>query len=106
MHIFAGKWFRVDPLEGGVSNAYFGRSQKGWIITVCLDAYLARLSTVKVVFLYSLRALYLKCSSVQLYVGTNTFFILFCHQLCIVDFCILHQQCCLENQLQSSKMIP
>lgn len=53
MHIFAGKWFRVDPLEGGVSNAYFGRSQKGWIITVCLDAYLARLSTVKAVFLYS-----------------------------------------------------
>ena len=33
MHIFAGKRFKVDPMEGCVSNAYFGKSQRGWIIT-------------------------------------------------------------------------
>ena len=54
------------------------------------------------------RALYLKCSSAQLHVGTNTssFFILFCYELCMVDFCILHPQCCLENRRKSSKMFP
>ena len=29
MHIFAGKRFKVDPMEGCVSNRYFGKSQKG-----------------------------------------------------------------------------
>ena len=33
MHIFAGKRFKVDPMDGCVSNAYFGKSQKGWITT-------------------------------------------------------------------------
>ena len=31
MHIFAGKRFKVDPMKGSVSNAYFGKSDKGWI---------------------------------------------------------------------------
>jgi len=31
MHIFAGKHFKVDPMSGCVPNAYFGKSDKGWI---------------------------------------------------------------------------
>ena len=31
MHIFAGKCFKVDPMKGIVSNAYFGKLDKGWI---------------------------------------------------------------------------
>lgn len=31
MHIFAGKRFKVDPMKGCVPNAFFGKSNKGWI---------------------------------------------------------------------------
>ena len=33
MHIFAGKRFKVDPMKGSVPNAYFRKSDKGWINT-------------------------------------------------------------------------
>ena len=33
MHVFAGKRFKFDPMNGSVPNAYFGKSDKGWINT-------------------------------------------------------------------------
>ena len=33
MHIFPGKCFLYNPMEGGVDGAYFGRSDTGWMNT-------------------------------------------------------------------------
>ena len=33
MHIFPGKRFSYNPMEGGVDGAYFGRLESGWINT-------------------------------------------------------------------------
>ena len=41
MHIFSGQRFRYNPLEGGVSGAYFGKSEKGWITTELFYGWLA-----------------------------------------------------------------
>ena len=41
MHIFSGQRFWYNPLEGGVSGAYFGKSEKGWITTELFYGWLA-----------------------------------------------------------------
>ena len=41
MHIFSGQRFRYNPLEGGVSEAYFAKSEKGWITTELFYGWLA-----------------------------------------------------------------
>ena len=45
MHIFSGQRFRYNPFEGGVSGAYFGKSEKGnhrtlsWVSSLSLDSH-------------------------------------------------------------------
>ena len=48
MHIFAGKRFKVDPMKGSVANAYFGKSDKGWIFYKWLEEhFIKRTATIR-----------------------------------------------------------
>ena len=41
MHIFSGQRFRYNPLDGCVTGAYFGKSEKGWITKELFYGWLA-----------------------------------------------------------------
>ena len=41
MHIFPGKRFSYNPLEGAVAGAYMGRSDNGWMVTQLFYGWLA-----------------------------------------------------------------
>lgn len=96
----------LTPLRGVYQMHTLEDHRRGglplYILTHTLPGFL--LSKRKWFSFNPLRALYLKYSSAQLYVGTNTSLFFICFAMSMVDFCILHPQCCLENQLQSSKM--
>ena len=41
MHIFPGKQFSYNPLEGAVAGSYTGRSETGWMLTELFYGWLA-----------------------------------------------------------------
>ena len=41
MNIFAGQRFRYNPLDGCITGAFFGKSEKGWITTELFYGWLA-----------------------------------------------------------------
>ena len=41
MHIYPGKRFHYNPLEGGIAGAYFGKSDNGWMITELFYGWVA-----------------------------------------------------------------
>ena len=41
MQVFAGEWFRYNPMANCIPNAYFGRSTNGWINTELFVGWLA-----------------------------------------------------------------
>lgn len=41
MHVYPGKRFHYNPLEGGVAGAYFGKSDSGWMKTELFYGWIA-----------------------------------------------------------------
>ena len=47
MHIFAGEWFRYNPMKNCVPGAFFDRSPNGWIATELFFGWFAKKVTVR-----------------------------------------------------------
>ena len=48
MHIFPGRHFSYNPMEGGVDGSYFGRSDTGWINTELFCGWLKNHFSIKI----------------------------------------------------------
>ena len=53
MHVFPGKRFKVDPMINRVSNAFLGKSDKGWVAAELFYQWLSKHSFIMLPFVPS-----------------------------------------------------